>query len=132
PLALTLDEMSRVWSVYFQTSYALSVCYQASVLFLEETTPIAAALPVRTPNIVTVPMDLPVIESIAPQPAFTGDTVTIAGRNVGRHVPFVVIGDGAPIKAKVITANQIEIVLAASTPAGVSAVRVVQKIDFQT
>jgi hypothetical protein len=132
PSVLTLDELSRIWSIFFQTSYALSVCYQASVVFLEETTAVSAALPVRTRNIVTVPMDLPVIESITPQPILAGGMVTIAGQNVGRHVPFVQIGEAGPVAALVVSANEITIPLPATVPAGVSSVRVIQKIDLGT
>ena len=132
PLALTLDELSRVWSVFFQTSYALSVCYQATVVFLDEDTAIASALPVRTANILARPIERPVIEVIAPQPARAGDTITITGSNVGRGAPFVKIGDADPIPATVNGASSISVKLPATTRAGVSAVRVAQKIDFGT
>jgi hypothetical protein len=132
PLALTLDELSRVWSVFFQTSYALSVCYQASVVFLDEDTAIASALPVRAANILARPIERPVIEAITPQPAHAGDTITLTGSNVGRGVPFVKIGDADPIPATVNGASSISVKLPATTRAGVSAVRVVQKIDFGT
>jgi|GEM_PF-1107266 len=37
--ALSLEEMSKLWSVFFQTHYALSVAYSASVVFIERESP---------------------------------------------------------------------------------------------
>jgi hypothetical protein len=131
PIALTLDELSRVWSVYFQTSYALSVCYQASVIYIEdETVDIAAALPVRTPNIVTTTMTMPAISAIVPQPATAGDTLTITGNNIGLNAPSVVIGNAGPAPATVVGANQITFTLPPTTLAGVSALSVLQATNF--
>ncbi len=35
PMALSLEELSKLWSVFFQTSYALSIAYQGSVVLIE-------------------------------------------------------------------------------------------------
>ncbi|NEO87237.1 MAG: DUF4255 domain-containing protein [Spirulina sp. SIO3F2] len=35
PLNLTLEELSKVWSVFFQTPYCLSVAYKATVVMIE-------------------------------------------------------------------------------------------------
>ena len=35
PVPLTLDELSKLWSVFFQTRYAVSVAYEASVVLIE-------------------------------------------------------------------------------------------------
>ncbi len=132
PLALTLDELSRVWSVYFQTSYALSICYQASVVYLEDTSSPSAPLPVRTPNIVTTPITTPSIDALSPQPATAGAVLTITGPNVGVAGPQVLIGDAAPIAATVVTATEITVTLPASTPAGVTPLSVAQLVNFGT
>ncbi len=46
PFALSLEELSKLWSVFFQAPYALSVAYQASVVLLESDENALAALPV--------------------------------------------------------------------------------------
>ena len=46
PSAFTLEELSKLWSVFFQTPYVLSVAYQASVVFIEARQPARSALPV--------------------------------------------------------------------------------------
>ena len=35
PIPLPLEEVSKLWSVFFQTAYALSIAYQAAVVFVE-------------------------------------------------------------------------------------------------
>lgn len=132
PLGLTLDELSRVWSVYYQTSYALSVCYQASVVYIEDDSSASSPLPVLTPRFVTTPIDVPSILSISPQPATSGAELTISGPNVGLAGTNVVIGDAAPAPATIVNAQQITFTLPASTPAGVSPLSVVRMADFGT
>lgn len=46
PEPLPLEEMSKLWSVMIQTPYALSVLYQASMVFLDARQSAPAALPV--------------------------------------------------------------------------------------
>ncbi len=45
-LALSLEELSKLWSVFFQTPYALSVAYHASVVLIEAEENAALAPPV--------------------------------------------------------------------------------------
>jgi len=55
-LPLNLEELSRLWSVFFQVPYVLSVAYQASVVLIEEESEIPApALPVRERRIFVEP-----------------------------------------------------------------------------
>jgi hypothetical protein len=46
PLAISLEELSKLWSVFFQTPYALSVAYQGTVVMIESEEPAQPALPV--------------------------------------------------------------------------------------
>jgi len=46
PTPLTLEELSRLWSVFFQTRHAVSVTYQASVVTIESDVPSRPVLPV--------------------------------------------------------------------------------------
>jgi hypothetical protein len=52
PDPMSLDELSKLWSVFFQTPYQLSATYLASAVLLEETleTPVAAP-PVTLPQL---------------------------------------------------------------------------------
>lgn len=66
PAALTLEEMSRVWSVFFQTRYTLSVAYQCSVVVIDAATPRRIGLPVLERRIDVTPFVAP---AVAPAPA---------------------------------------------------------------
>ncbi len=46
PLAMELEELSKLWSVLYQTPYALTVAYQVSVLLIESVDPVTPVLPV--------------------------------------------------------------------------------------
>ncbi|HBL13723.1 MAG TPA: DUF4255 domain-containing protein [Cyanobacteria bacterium UBA11162] len=48
PLDLSLEDLSKVWSVFFQTPYNLSVAYRATVVMIPGETPSEKALPVRS------------------------------------------------------------------------------------
>lgn len=45
PLQLTLDEMSKLWTM-FQTDYRITATYQASVVLIDSTQPVKSTLPV--------------------------------------------------------------------------------------
>jgi hypothetical protein len=55
PMAFNLEELSKLWSVFFQTPYHLSVAYSASVIFIERQLTPLRSLPVQTRNIVALP-----------------------------------------------------------------------------
>jgi hypothetical protein len=46
PLAISLEELSKLWSIFFQTPYALSIAYQGTVVLIESEEPSQPALPV--------------------------------------------------------------------------------------
>jgi hypothetical protein len=46
PLIMELEELSKLWSVLYQTPYALTVAYQVSVLLIESDDPVTPVLPV--------------------------------------------------------------------------------------
>ena len=46
PDAISLDELSKLWSVFFQTPHALSIVYQANVVLIEAEESGPSALPV--------------------------------------------------------------------------------------
>ncbi len=43
---LSLDELSRIWSIFYQVPYVLSVAYNATVITIESEEPVLAGLPV--------------------------------------------------------------------------------------
>lgn len=55
PQPLTLEELSKLWSVLFQTTYTLSMAYDASVVLIAAETRPQMAQPVATPAIQVFP-----------------------------------------------------------------------------
>jgi hypothetical protein len=86
PLAMTIDELSKLWSVFFQIPYRLSVVWQASVVLLDVDVTMQRALPVLSRHIEARPLpesgpvpsggpDRPVIS--VGQPSGTGASRTL-------------------------------------------------------
>ena len=55
PIPLNLEELSKLWSVFFQTPYVLSMAYQASVVLISADVRPALAQPVQEPLIQVQP-----------------------------------------------------------------------------
>lgn len=103
PLAVSLEEMSKLWSVFFQTPYALSIAYQGTVVLIESEEAAEPALPVlkrgdTDQGVDTLLGPFPLIESayfgmpqdkiLQPRPlslpaAQLDLAVIVAGRNLG-------------------------------------------------
>jgi hypothetical protein len=56
PMSLSLDELSKVWSVFYQTPYSLSVAYQGTVVLIESQETPQTVLPVPERIISVVPI----------------------------------------------------------------------------
>lgn len=64
PIGLNLEELSKLWSVFFQVRYVISVAYQASVVLIESEETPRTALPVRDRTLYILPFRQPVIEQV--------------------------------------------------------------------
>lgn len=83
---VSTDELSKVWSVFFQTPYSLSVVYKVTVVLLEGEDPSRPPLPVRDRFIGGSAFSKqPTIESVIPaagkyQPILANSTLLIRGK----------------------------------------------------
>jgi hypothetical protein len=67
PLPLSLEDLSKLWSVFFQTEYRLSVAYQAAVVLIAADEPAPQpVLPVRERHIVVEPALAPASSALTP------------------------------------------------------------------
>src|SRR5262245_52279285 len=64
PLGFSLEELSKLWSVFFQAPYVLSVAYQASAVLIETDEVVSQALPVKSRDIRVLPFQQPVIDRV--------------------------------------------------------------------
>lgn len=130
PLPLNLEELSKLWSVFFQIPYTLSVAYQATVILLQSEEMPQVALPVRRRNLYVMPFRQPIIEGVMSQegvdaPIVASSTLIIRGMRLRGDVTQVIIG-GVEVTPQDVSEAQIRLQLPAdSLRAGVQGVQVV-------
>ena len=99
-LPLTLEELSKLWSVFFQTTYRLSTAYRGHVVLIETDDAFSSPLPVRSRNVYVETLREPVVEAVVAMagdndPIVAGAKIRIRGVGlVGQAVDVQI--DGAP------------------------------------
>lgn len=142
PSSLSLEDLSKLWSVFFQTPYALSVAYQGTVVLIESEVEPHTALPVRTRNVYAVAFRQPTIERImsqagndepilADQPILARYTLVLAGKHLHGELTQVRI-DEEEIEPEQIEDTQIKMTLPHDLRSGVHRVQVVQYAQMGT
>jgi hypothetical protein len=127
PVSLNLEELSKLWSVLFQTSYRLSVAYRASVVQIESRTDATGGVPVRRRGSFVLPLNTAEIFDVraaagAMKPIQLGDRIVVTGRNLNLGELTL---NGIVAAPTLVTESRIELELApaslggASLPAGV-------------
>ncbi len=101
-IPMTLEELSKLWSVFFQTPYILSVVYQASVVLIQGDEVVQPALPVRKRALYVETFRQPLIEAVLSQkgteepqinqPIVLGDDLILKGRQLKADSTRVRIG----------------------------------------
>lgn len=104
PLSLSTEDLSKIWSVLFQTPYALSLAYQASAVLIESEEIPRRALPVRRASI-RVASERPVIDRIisldpltkvwhsSPGPILATSSISIEGKQLQGQQTQIRIGE---------------------------------------
>jgi hypothetical protein len=139
PVEMSLDDLSKTWSAFFQTPYILSIVYKIMVVVIESEEPWTRALPVRGRNLggVTPFPDRPVIQQIFSQqgqyePIVANSKLIIRGRNLQHEKTQVCIGENIYITPESITKNELIINLEAVSRellrAGVQSLQVIHQI----
>ncbi len=106
PTEVSVENLSKLWSVFFQTPYTLSATYKATVVFIEGVEPGARALPVRTRRPLVMPFDQITIERVISQegalePIVANSTLVILGRRLYDPITSIRIGGvEIPIQAE--------------------------------
>jgi hypothetical protein len=136
PTALSLEEFSKLWSVFFQVEYSLSAAYQASVVLIQSDETPQSALPVQIRNLYVQPFRWPRVDSVTAQggaelPIITGATIVIQGAQLRGNATLVMIEDQELTPATV-TDTQVTLVLPASIHAGVQRLQILQKLQMGT
>lgn len=103
-IPLNLEELSKLWSVFFQTTYHLSLAFQASVVIIDGTEISSPSLPVMDRNIYVRPFQQPFIEHVLSQknpagealpnkPIVIGDTIILQGQHLHAEMTRIRLGE---------------------------------------
>jgi Pvc16 N-terminal domain len=146
-LPLSLEELSKLWSVFFQTTYCLSVAFQASVVFIDGTESGGPSLPVLARNVYVRPFRQIMVEKILSQeslsdpvldqPILFGQTLVLQGKQLQGDVTRVRIG-GIEVTPLEVSDQEIKVTLDSppfpvdSLFSGVMALQIIQDIDMGT
>jgi Pvc16 N-terminal domain len=136
PTNFSLEEMSKLWSVFLKTDYVLSVAYAASVVLIEtDDPPPGGALPVLKRRLLGIPFSLAFIDAVAPQSVTLSVTepnqITLQGQglNADNLVAFITPGDPNPIFGSISSAsssNSMTVTLPSGLRPGVNTVQLMQ------
>ncbi|KHE93425.1 MAG: DUF4255 domain-containing protein [Candidatus Scalindua rubra] len=142
--SLNLEELSKLWSVFFQATYKLSVAYVGSLVLIEADDNPQQALPVRERNIYVRPFRHPVVEEIetsagSNNPIFSSSTLIIQGKRLRGDVTALRIGEAEyTLSGANLGDTRIEIDLSSAVPttgalmAGMQALQVIHRILMGT
>lgn len=133
-LSLSLEELSKIWSIFFQTHYSLSIAYMGTAVLVESEDTPQKALPVRERGIYTFLFNQPSIEKIVPfdegtKTILAGSTIIINGKRMAGEVTVIRIGDIeiTPTQEN-LAMDSIKITLPAGLRSGILGLAVVHKI----
>jgi hypothetical protein len=105
PVSLSLEELSKIWSIFFQTPYVLSTAYQGTVVLIEADEEPVVSLPISDRHIeVTatpppIPVAPPTITQIHAEAGIgaaitAGSTLLIQGREFTQaEIAFIQLAD---------------------------------------
>jgi len=137
PTSLSLEEFSKLWSVFFQIEYSLSAAFQASVVLMESDDTPREALPVLARNLYVSTFRSPNIDRVIAQagpdaPIAAGSTLLIQGQQLRGGDTTLVMLEGLERIPTAVTDNLITLPLPGNVHAGVQGLQVVQKKNMGT
>ncbi|EFH84854.1 DUF4255 domain-containing protein [Ktedonobacter racemifer] len=130
PIALSLEELSKLWSVFLQTPYTLSVAYQGSVVLIESEDRPVEAPPVLQRKLYVLPFNQPMIDSMTPQmiDSTPGAKLTLQGHNLRADHTLVLFGDIEATPDPGMTNERLVVTVPAGVRAGLQSLQVIQPI----
>lgn len=136
PISLTLEELSKLWSIFFQVPYALSVAYQAGAVLIQSDETPQPSQPVRARNVYTLTFRSPVVDRVISQagpnqPIVSGSTLLIQGQQLQGDITRVLLG-GLDRTPTIVADSQLTLPLPSDLPAGVQGLQVIQLTNLGT
>lgn len=137
PLTLPIEEIAKLWTVFFQSSYALSVAFRASPVMIEADQPLAIAPPVATPQLGAFSLSPPRIDAVVVQgaapgaPIVSGSTIVVTGANFDPATARLLIAGVAAVPSAT-SPTALTATLDPALPAGKTTVQVRQSVALGT
>jgi hypothetical protein len=130
-LPLTLEELSKLWSVFFQTQYALSAAYQGTVVLIETDDSFMTPLPVRLRNLYIETFREPVVEEVVAaagdeEPILAQTSIRVRGEQLRGDTTALIVG-GQEVVPTSVTDTEILATLPAGLRAGPQGLQVVHR-----
>lgn len=134
-VALSVEEMGKLWSIFYQIPYVLSAAYRVSVVLIESELDPQSGLPVRKTRVRSQASTGPSVEQIVSATGISGNEWILAGQDVvlvGHQlrapVTRVRFGDIEVIPdPAAMTDDRIRVALPATLAAGLHGVHVVHR-----
>lgn len=132
PDSLSLEEMSKIWSIFFQTPYRLSVAYKGTVILIESDDTPQTALPLRDRNLYVTPFRQPVIEKVLPAEGtdrliVAESRLAITGKKLRGDNTLVRI-NGAEVTPESVSETRVTVLLPPDLRAGVHGLQVAHQM----
>jgi hypothetical protein len=133
PEALTTEDLSKLWTA-FGGKFRPSAGYEATVVLIEGTAPVAAALPVLSRNLQVVQFRQPAIDTVTPQYltwSASPQALTLTGANLSGAGIFVVFDNNAAapqVPQPLGTGGGTATAAVPPLPAGINTLRVIQQV----
>ncbi|KAM3108445.1 DUF4255 domain-containing protein [Phormidesmis sp. 146-33] len=132
PMDLSLEDLSKVWSVFFQSPYTLSIAYKASVVVVDGEDLAQKALPVRDRRFAGFApfTSQPIVETVLSQagkfePILDNSSLLILGKDLSGDQTRVRIG-GFEVAPNQISETQIVLSSLRNLRSGVQSLQVIQ------
>jgi len=97
PSSITTEDLSRIWSIFFQTPYSLSLAYQGTAVLIQGNKSGRSPLPVRRHQFYVTPIR-PIVEQVMSQenpyqPITKQSVIIIRGKQLQAEIVMVQIGE---------------------------------------
>jgi hypothetical protein len=129
PATVTLEEFTKIWSIFFQVPYRLSAAYVCSHVVIESDERFAAALPVARANVLAGPisgfnLSWAGPDAGGPGPILAGGKLHLAGKGLARPGTTLKV-DGTDTAFDVLSDSAVEAAVASGLKVGVHLVQAV-------
>ena len=127
PQALSLDELSKLWNVFFQTKYTLSTAYLGTVVLIDSDLPARAPLPVNERRLSVFSSAQPIITSVEPQiiELSPGASIVLKGKGLLSESTAAIIGGMESLPEESSTGDRLVVPLPVGVRSGVKTVQVI-------